>query len=51
MKQLNKNVKCKKVFEVCYINFLQKRYQDFYIYLFTFLQNKYKYIYINKLGV
>jgi hypothetical protein len=46
MRELTQNVKCKKVFQVCYINFLQNEYQDFLIYIFTFLQNKDKYIYI-----
>jgi hypothetical protein len=44
MRELTKSVNCKNVFQVCYINFLQNEYQDFYIYIFTFLQNKDKYI-------
>lgn len=44
MRHLTKSVNCKNVFKVCYINFLQNEYQNFLIYIFTFLQNKDKYI-------
>jgi len=41
---LSNVVKCKNVFKVYHNAFLQNEYRSFYIFTFTFLQNKDKYI-------